>query len=145
MKTAREVQGLEYDWLATDGDGTVALFTTAGGGYVPDLFLEDTDGYDTAIAALMSSPAICAVRFAPELPPHLENTWRRAAERGLFAFDSDPNGGAYCLVAAPLTSVMLSALPRGVVDVAQRISFPGLSFAAERILRREDLEPCEKV
>lgn len=100
-KSAEEILGLEFDWLASDADGFVALFSTAGGGYAPDEFLRDTDAYDAAIDVVLGSPASTVARFAPELPPGLKNTWRMVAERGLFAFDSDPHGGPYRMVAAP--------------------------------------------
>src|SRR5437899_85750 len=38
-KSADEILGLEFDWLASDADGHVALFSTAGGGYAPEDFL----------------------------------------------------------------------------------------------------------
>src|SRR5262245_52257163 len=48
-KSADEILGLEFDWLASDADGHVALFSTAGGGFAPDEFLSDTDAHDRAI------------------------------------------------------------------------------------------------
>jgi hypothetical protein len=34
-KSAIDIQGFEYDWLAVDLDGHVAVFTTAGDGFAP--------------------------------------------------------------------------------------------------------------
>ena len=100
-KSADEIQGFEYDWLACDLDGCVALFSTAGAGYPPEEFLEDTDVYDAAIDAVLALPASTTAKVAPPTRPGFTNTWTLAAERGLFAFDCDPNGGPYVLAAAP--------------------------------------------
>src|SRR4051794_13176045 len=102
-KSAEEILGFEFDWLASDAEGHVALFSTAGGGYAPPTFLRDVQAYDDAIDAILAAPASTSTRLAPELPPHCTNTWRLVAERGLFAFDSDVHGGSYRLVAAPQT------------------------------------------
>ena len=128
MKSANEIVGLEFDWLASDARGHVALFSTAGSGFAPDEFLRDTDAHDAALEAILTSPATTRARFAPELPPGLTNTWRLVAERGLFAFDSDPNGGPYRLVAAPVSPVLAADLPRSVVEVVSRLQLRGVHF-----------------
>ena len=64
-KSADEIQGFEFDWLATDVDGHVALFSTAGGGFAPEAFLLDTDAHNAAIKALLASPPRTKARFAP--------------------------------------------------------------------------------
>lgn len=121
-KSAEEIQGLEYDWLASDADGHVALFSTAGGGFAPPEFLRDTGAHDAAIDAILACPVMTAVRFAPEVAPGLKNIWRMAAERGLFAFDCDPNGGPYRIVAAPVVPLRVDSLPAPAADVVSRLS-----------------------
>jgi hypothetical protein len=128
-KSAADIQGFEYDWLATDGEGHVALFSTAGAGYAPDEYLQDTDAHDAAVDAILAERPSTMARFAPELKPGLRNTWRMVADRGLFAFDSDPNGAPYRLVAAPERPVSLDQLPTEVAAVAARIVFHHLRFA----------------
>jgi hypothetical protein len=51
------------------------------------------------------------------------------AERGIFAFDSDPDGGPYRLVACPEIPVRVSELPAAVAAVARRITYLHLEFA----------------
>lgn len=81
-KTAEEIGGFEYDWIACDADGNVGFFSTAGGGYAPPEFSADTDVVDKAIEAIVTSPARTTARFAPNLPSGHTNTWRLMAERG---------------------------------------------------------------
>lgn len=92
-KTRAQVLGFEYDWLACDSNSNIALFSTAGAGYAPKEFLRNTEAHDNAIAAILALPATTLARFSPTLAPSLSNTWRLVAERGLFAFDCNPNGG----------------------------------------------------
>jgi hypothetical protein len=128
-KNPTDICGLEYDWLATDADGHVAFFSTAGGGYAPDEFLSDTDLHDAAIEAILALPALTDARFAPSLPPGHQNTWKLMAERGVFAFDSDPHGGPYRLVSAPQQPARASDLPEAVVRAATRFVLAHLRFA----------------
>ena len=55
-KLAAEIDGLKYDWLASDTDGHIGLFSTAGAGYAPEEFLRDTDAHDVAIGELLATP-----------------------------------------------------------------------------------------
>ncbi|RKR86708.1 hypothetical protein BDK92_0971 [Micromonospora pisi] len=140
-KFAGEIMGAEYDWLGCDGDGNVALFSTAGGGYAPDEFLRDTNAHEGAIAAILACSATTTARIAPALAPQYVNTWKLVAERGLFAFDADPNGGPYGLVAAPEVPVRADQLPAAAVAVLRSLTFGQLRFAdlatvSEQVLRQ---------
>ncbi|WP_438002738.1 hypothetical protein WME89_27690 [Sorangium sp. So ce321] len=139
-KSANEILGMEFDWLASDADGYVALFSTAGGGYAPDEFLRDTDAHDAAIDVVLASPASTVARFAPELAPGLKNTWRMVAERGLFAFDSDPHGGPYRMVAAPVDPIRIADLPRRVNDIVERLKLRQVRFADQSVVPTELLQ-----
>ncbi|MEV0393015.1 hypothetical protein [Polymorphospora rubra] len=139
-KAADEILGAEYDWLGCDAGGQVALFSTAGGGYAPDEFLQDTAAHAEAIEAILECRVTTAVRFAPELPPQYVNTWRLVAERGLFAFDADFDGGPYRLVAAPVVAARFDELPEVAVTALRFIAFHQLRFAdlttvSEQVLR----------
>ncbi|RKG76654.1 hypothetical protein D7W79_17330 [Corallococcus exercitus] len=46
-KTAKDISGYEFDWLACDGAGHVGFFSTAGGGHAPEAFLRDTEAAAT--------------------------------------------------------------------------------------------------
>ena len=139
MKTADEIRGLEYDWIALDAEGRVALFSTAGAGFAPSAFLEATDAYDGALAAILEGPATTVPRLAPDLASSMENTWRLAAERGLFAFDCDPNGGPYRIVAAPMIPRLVGAMPPSVAAVISRIHLRWIRFDAVSTLTEREL------
>jgi hypothetical protein len=128
-RSADDILGFELDWLASDADGHVAMFSTAGGGYAPEAFLRDTDAHDAAIDAILAAPASTTARFAPELPAGLRNTWREIAERGVFAFDSDAHGRPYRLVAVPEAPVRVAALPDRAAVVVSSLVLSRLSLA----------------
>lgn len=138
-KTADEVRGLEYDWLGCDADGHVALFSTAGGGYAPEAFLRDTDAHAAGLDELLALPASTTAIQAPALPADLPDTWRRVAERGLFAFDSDFNGGPYRLVAVPAAAATLERLPATIAAVAAGISLRHQRFQHVTIITESEL------
>lgn len=123
-RTAESVQGIEFDWLACDAHGHVGLFTTAGGGYAPTEFLRDTDAHDRALEVILARSRSSLALFAPAVSPGLVNTWQLAAERGLYAFDSDPNGGPYRLVAAPAVPITVRELPPDVADLISKLHLP---------------------
>ena len=137
-KSPEQIEGYEYDWLATDMNGLVALFSTAGFGHAPHEFLQDTDAHAAAIEALLASPATTDARFAPELSAELVNTWKSAAERGVFAFDCDAPNDLYRIAAAPVAPVRVDSLPPSVAEVASRIRLP-IRFDAEETVTTEML------
>lgn len=134
-----DVAGLEYDWIASDATGHVALFSTAGAGYAPPAFLRDTDAHDAALRVVLGLPATTEAEFYPAVAAGLANTWRLVAERGLFAYDASPSGGPYRKVAAPVVATRLDALPPAVAAVARAIGCVG-RFEAHEVVNEEMLE-----
>jgi hypothetical protein len=138
-KLPADILGSEYDWLGCDGDGNVALFSTAGGGYAPKEFLKDTNAHADAIEAILALPASTSARFAPDLAHPYVNTWKLVAERGLFAFDGDPCGDPYGPVAAPEAPVRADQLPQAAIAVLATLKFSRLRFADMTALSEQAL------
>jgi len=143
-KIADEIRGLEYDWLASDADGNVGFFSTAGGGYVPEGFLHEGPAFDAAIQAILAAPASTLARFAPMLSSGYTNTWHLMAERGVFAFDSDFHGGPYRLVASPEVPVQARDLSGAAVPVLMRVVLRGLRFQLQTSISIETLVETRK-
>ena len=125
---AEDVAGFEHDWLGTDLDGHVALLSTAGAGYPPPGYLCAPDLHEAGIDALLAGPASTVAVTAPQVGPGCVNTWRLVAERGLYGYDSDPNGGAYRRVAVPARPLRIDDLA-GPVAAAARIAPCPVRFA----------------
>jgi hypothetical protein len=129
MITREGAEGVEYDWLAVDAEGFVALFSTAGAGFAPDELLRDPEAFDAAIDAILEMPARSAAECDRDLPTGYANTWKLVAERGLFAFDSHPSGGGpYRVIARPHVPIRATDLPPLASSVAGRIVLPAVSF-----------------
>lgn len=141
-KSATDIIGFEYNWLDRDEDGHVALFTTAGAGYAPKAFLRDTDAHYDAIQTVLALPASTTALFFPDVGEGCINTWQLVAERGLYAYDSNPNGGPYDRVAAPQNPVRIETLPESVAVVAVSLD-RGLRFQALKIIDDEMLQAID--
>ena len=138
-KSAVEVQGFEYDWLACDAAGHVALFSTAGAGYAPPEFLADVELLDAAISELLARPISTEVTHVRAVAKGLPNTWGEVAKRGVFAFDSDPLGAPYSLVARPVHPILVHELPASIAAVVSRVRLESLQFETARTIPTSDL------
>jgi hypothetical protein len=121
-----ESVGLDFDWLASDAEGYVAVFASAGGEIPPDAVLADMDAHVRALEALLTAPVHTRALFAPPGPG--EERWRAAAERGLFVYRCSPGGGPYLLAAAPETPIRTLQLPAGPGLLVQAMRFGQLRF-----------------
>jgi hypothetical protein len=126
LPDAGESVGIDFDWLASDAEGHVAVFSSAGGEIPPDAVLRDMDAHVRALGALFAAPASTHPVFAPTAPG--EDRWRAAAERGLFVYRCSPGGGPYRLAAAPETPIRAMDLPAGASLVVQALRFGQLRF-----------------
>jgi len=121
-----ESVGIDFDWLASDAEGHVAVFSSAGGEIPPDAVLRDMDAHVRALGALFAAPASTHPVFAPTAPG--EDRWRAPAERGLFVYRCSPGGGPYRLAAAPETPIRAMDLPATASLVVQGLRFGQLRF-----------------
>lgn len=108
-----DLRGVEFDWFASDSEGNLALFATAGEGFFPEA---------------VSSNHVQHAAISEALPTsHLgtPNIWQDYAALGLFVFDWALPGGPYKKVASPkkvanhefLASVLaISELPQFVAS-----------------------------
>jgi hypothetical protein len=139
IKCAEDLLGWDFEWLASDAEGHVGLFTTAGGGYMPERAWHHIEALDAALEAIYRLPISTTARFAPEVRSGFLNTWREAAERGLFAFDSDVDGAPYSLVASPMTPVHMSEFPAIAVGVLSHLHYRHLNFATSTTISGDSL------
>jgi hypothetical protein len=134
MHAFRYPRGLDWVWLATDGEGRVAAFVTAGEAPVPALALEvqfpDSAHLEAAFAALPERSATRTFGAPGDLGAYIE-----LAERGLFVYDWQDahrpvreETGAYELVAAPTTPSRAAELPPLLRVAALSMRLPKLRF-----------------
>jgi hypothetical protein len=136
MKSVIELLGFEYDWLACDQAGRVALFSTAGACHAPRGFRRDVELHSRAIEALLALPPTTGGICDVVLEPGMRNDWEQVMLRGVYAFDGDVqggdfnrvNGGDYVRCAVPNVPASLQALPEIVRFAAWTVPLTRLNF-----------------
>ena len=113
-----EVQGREFDWFALDCEGNLALFATAGEGFIPAEVAGCVRMHDAVSESL---PA-----------PHTgtAQVWSDYAAQGLFVFDWDLPSGPYVRRAVP-TKPLDGGLRERIMAIQNipslRASFAGIT------------------
>lgn len=107
-----ELSGLEFDWFAVDGKGNLALFATAGEGFLPRS-VGAHHGHHSELSDSLPTPR----SGTPDV-------WNDYAALGLFVFDWALPGGPYEKRAAPV-GVASQALEKKVLALPQLPRFSG--------------------
>ena len=128
MKHRDEIRGFEYDWLASDADGHVALFCTAGGGAVPDSFLRNDEAHFEAAASIRSSEPTTEILFIVDEFTTVEDL-SSLVMRGVYIYDADVFGGPYRRVAVPCRPCVVDELPPIAAVVVRGVVFRAMRFA----------------
>src|SRR5688500_4407726 len=127
--------GIDSVWLATDRDGHVAVFVTAGNGPIPacvlsaeNVAVEDIEGMLVGLPRVTTARLLISVKRPDD--------YLDMAERGLFVYDwTDAHRTAsealrtYELMAAPISPATVDAMPIEVVRVMCGVAFDDISFA----------------
>ena len=125
MELSSELEGIDFEWFATDAVGNLALFVTAGGGFVPQV-------------AASASEAIASV--SARIPtPHMGTglLWGDYGAAGLYVYDWTWPEGPYSLIQQPTEAM--------AVELRQAIfGLPGLpkihgDFLATTWVQLDDL------
>lgn len=107
-----DLDGIEFDWLASDTDGNIALFATAGEGFFP------------APVATHHAKHSAITETIPSPNTGTEKVWSDYAAVGLYVFDWDLPGGPYKLRATPMKQAS-SELVADIEAVPQLPRFNG--------------------
>lgn len=118
--SAKEVEGLEFDWFAQDKNGQLAVFTSAGRGGIPQQVFEASvlpyNDFISIIGARCASLAVLEFKGGGRL-----DDWRLFAEHGLYAYDFQDvhrirvqKRDGYDLIYSPSCRAMATDLPNHV-------------------------------
>jgi hypothetical protein len=128
-----EVPGGEFDWFASDDDGCIAAFCTAGFGPVPEGgFAATEDDYIAAmeyLEGLLHGKPIHSGGFEP---------W---TGRGLFVYDFR-SLGEYHKAGTPTCHLRLGQIPQNLRQAVIRLRFSG-SFAKSEMIDIDALHPSD--
>jgi hypothetical protein len=115
-----QLLGLEFDFALIDGDGHVALFSTAGYGPIPKNVLaaaEPSERADPQSVLLASLPEVGAARVEGRGPGTCTE-WPALGCRGVFVYDWLAHDGPYERVIAPEVAIVrddLSVVAAGLI------------------------------
>ncbi len=120
--------GIDYAWIASDRDGRLGAFITAGVGPIPVQVLATGITETTSIEARIAEvPVVSKANLLITVPD--ASSYIALAQRGFYVFDwTDVHGGrpplyAYELVAKPEQPAGLSVLPPDLASIAAGIQF----------------------
>ena len=106
-----ELWGREWDFLAVDKTGQVAVLSSAGYGPIPSAVLASRETVERAVDAVMRLPVTTsAVPTDPERGGNYSD-WYDISSRGFYTFDWHVWHGPYELIATPAEPLHVDHLP----------------------------------
>jgi hypothetical protein len=116
--------GWEWDFLAVDVVGQVAILSSAGYGAIPEPVLAAREAVERAIAAVASMPSATHAIQAEHGRDGDYSDWYTLSLRGFYTYDWHHYRGPYELISAPGEPLALSALPPSVRSAAAILTIP---------------------
>jgi hypothetical protein len=110
--------GFEFDWLAVDRRGHLALMISEGYGPVPLAVLDHPDEVDAAVDALAGALPVLRDASPPANAPWMAASCEAQA-RGLYVYEWDLYDGPYERLLVPGVAVTVDALPPLIGAVAR--------------------------
>jgi hypothetical protein len=128
-----DLWGWEWDFVAVDSAGHVAVLSSAGYGPIPEPVLAARDDVERADDAIAALPTI--TRAIPDNPEREGNfsDWYSLSERGLFAYDWNLWHGPYERIASPAEPLDIDSLPEHVQAAARLLQLPYLFAGATEL------------
>jgi hypothetical protein len=130
--------GMDCVWLASDRDGYVAAFITAGVGPIPSEILKSCYiPIDEIESKVCEMPRITEARLLVSVK--IPDSFIDLAERGVFVYDwTDVNRTAreelkvYEQVAFPIQPIAIDILAQDLAALAKAVRFPDVVFAIDK-------------
>lgn len=113
------LDGVEFDWFAIDSEGNVAMFATAGEGFVPESVAEYYTQHES-VSESLDAPNTGTTKV-----------WLDYAAHGLYVFDWNLPGGPYIRQASP-TGAMSQELKSNIQTIINLPRYSG-SFSTQRV------------
>lgn len=140
--------GCDYEWLALDSEGYVAIFTSAGCAPIPTSILRQASDADLLSAAVRDLPIKGKAHMLAPLPR--PDDYIYFSSRGLFAYDwrdlhrsSHNCSNAYEMLSKPEHPIRIDEFPEQFRHALARIRFDTLSFRSEEKIAPQSLVSCE--
>ena len=120
MNHRHRFSGVEFDWFASDLEGAIALFATAGSGFIPDAVLTGGEHHE-AIASGIDTPNWGSLAV-----------WDAYSKLGFYVFDWKSGAHSYLRVRVP-DGTLPSELRKRVEGLPNLPEYPGRFREADEI------------
>lgn len=122
--TRSDLWGREWDFLAVDELGQLAVLSTAGYGPIPAAVLADRESVERAIDEVARLPVTTTA--VPADPNRTGNysDWYDLSSRGFYTFDWLVWHGPYELIATPAEPLQIEYLPNALRAAARLLRVP---------------------
>jgi hypothetical protein len=137
-------------WIASDMDGRLGAFVTAGVGPIPDQALDyELIGIEQMEDAVCKLPHVSGARLVVQLKR--PDDFIDLAERGFFVYDwqdchrtTRESTNLYELMAVPLSPINAVVLPKPLRELVAVVKFEDIAFAEENAIDvRSRFSCCE--
>ena len=139
----------DWAWIASDSNGYVAAFVTAGSAPIPLAVFAQAEMDPALEDAICELPATSEANYL--LGSGNASSFLALARRGLFVYDWQDihrirrdQTGKYELVAVPATPCLVDTLPESVARHATQFRFDGLLFAQATRLDPRQQATCDQ-
>ena len=146
--TARDLEGVEFDWLAFDRNGAAAIFTTAGYGEVPNSILAvvgaaSRAAMDESLNSILDALAETSTYTEENGGVGVDREAPRFARRGLFVYDWGHWQGPYRRVLVP-SAPAKNELVVDLMSTEIRAALPVLEidFLSTTSIQLSDITAC---
>lgn len=110
----------EFDWLASDRNGYLGFFSTAGAGPIPRAVAFSPADYEAVLEQVLALPKRAEAKVERDNDRNIDE-WIAISQRGFFAFDWRWESSSYEIVAAPSIPARVTDLPEsGLSELAIR-------------------------
>ena len=148
MNDRQYPDGIDSVWLASDRNGHLGAFVTAGVGPIPILALNfDDPAVEDIEQLVIDLPKKSAARVLVSVPR--PDDFIDLTERGVFVYDwSDIHRTtrdvikAYEPVAAPVNPITIDTLPASLAQAAKNLKFVDVAFVSGQPLDVRTLTRC---
>lgn len=131
MTTQPYPEQFDCVWLASDSEGNLGAFITAGDGPIPTEALNSTAIlFDDIEFRLLQLPLVSHVQLPDSVPSH--DNFNGFAKRGLFVYDWSNIHRAYKLCAFAKKPISISSLPSDLENLASKVKLNKINFSSSQ-------------
>ena len=134
---------IEFDWFGIDKNGILAIFSTFGRGYTPELVKKSRFDYIKVASEIENLPFICKANLITKSEGRFDD-WLEYSQQGIIAFDyqdvhRNEKTGNYDLISKPeeLITVEQIGLKSSLINKIPKFN---LNFDVESSIAEIDLK-----